>query len=203
MTKIKICGIRSRQEALWAANAGAWAVGFVFAPSRRRVSMEEAAAIIRELPANIHKVGVFVDMKISSVQEIISATGIDFLQFHGEESPAYCQEFDLPIIKSFLVEGEDSLDDVVNYNVFAHLFDTYTPNSRGGSGQTFDWRCLNILPAVPRVILAGGLNPQNVNHAIQETKPFAVDVSSGVEIAGRKDCELINEFISQVTIMKP
>jgi len=195
MVRVKICGIRSRKEALWIAAAGAWAAGFVFAPSRRQVTVGEAARIIAVLPPSIHKVGVFVDSALETVESIIAATGIDMLQFHGQESPAYCQEFNLPVIKSFRVGDKNSLAQVDKYHVFAHLFDTYVPGSYGGSGQTFDWRCLDDLPAGLRIILAGGLNPGNVASAVQQIRPFAVDVSSGVELAGHKDGSLIQDFI--------
>jgi phosphoribosylanthranilate isomerase len=198
MTEIKICGIRSLPDALWAIQAGAWAVGFIFAPSPRRIGLEQAAAIIRALPAAVHKVGVFVDADRSAVQGIISATGIDMLQFHGAESPEYCQEWELPVIKSFRVRDENSLTGIEQYQVFAHLFDTYVPGSPGGSGRSFDWRYLNHLPPELRIILAGGLHPKNVAAAIQQTHPFAVDVSSGVEIDGRKDRHLIEDFICNV-----
>jgi len=197
MTNVKICGIRSLQDAQWAIAAGAWAVGFIFAPSPRRITIEEAGRIIRELPSHIYKVGVFVDMKIAMVKEIVSGTGINMLQFHGQESPEYCREWNLPVIKSFRVRDEDSLDGIGKYQVFAHLFDTYVPSSHGGSGITFDWQYLENLQPGLRMILAGGLTPGNVSNAIQRIKPFAVDVSSGVEISGRKDCQLIQDFIFQ------
>jgi len=197
MTNVKICGIRSLQDALWAVNAGAWAVGFVFAPSRRQITAEQAGKIIRGLPPSVHKVGVFVDMKFESVKDIISETGIDILQLHGQESPEYCQECNLPIIKSFQVCDENSLTAVEKYTVFAHLFDTYVPGSHGGSGITFNWRYLENLHPGLRIILAGGLSPGNVVNAIRQVKPFAVDVSSGVEISGHKDSQLIQDFIRQ------
>lgn len=198
MVRVKICGMRSRHDAIWTASAGAWAAGFIFAPSQRQVTVDEAAQIIQVLPLSIHKVGVFVDSAIKTVKEIISATGIDMLQFHGQESPEYCQEFDLPVIKSFRVRDENSLADVEKYPVYAHLFDTYVPGSAGGSGISFDWRYLDVLPRNMRIMLAGGLTPRNVAEAIERLNPFAVDVSSGVEIAGRKDRNLINEFVGQV-----
>lgn len=200
MTKVKICGMRSLQEAQWAVEAGAWAVGFVFAPSQRRVTVEEAARIIRELPSSVHKVGVFVDMKMEMVEKVISETGIDILQFHGQESQEYCQEWQLPVIKSFRIKDEDSLSQAEKYLVFAYLFDTYTLGSAGGTGKTFDWRYLHDFQPNRRVILAGGLNPINVAGATRQVKPFAVDVSSGVESLGRKDQRLINEFIYQVQV---
>jgi phosphoribosylanthranilate isomerase len=198
MTKVKICGIRSLQDARWAIQAGAWAVGFIFAPSPRRLNLEQAASIIRKLPPSVHKVGVFVDSDIEGVRETIRATGIDMLQFHGAESPEYCQEWDLPVIKSFRVRDEISLAGVEKYKVFAHLFDTFVPGSPGGSGRSFDWRYLHNLPPELRIIVAGGLNPENVTAALRQTQPFAVDVSSGVEIDGRKGRHLIEDFIRNV-----
>jgi len=197
MVRVKICGMRSRQDAIWTVAAGAWAVGFIFAPSPRQVTVDEAAQIIQVIPPSVHKVGVFVNSTIEAVQETVAATGIDMLQFHGQESPEYCQEFNLPVIKSYRVRDENSLTEVEKYQVFAHLFDTHVPGSPGGSGKTFDWRCLEGLPGGLRIILAGGLKPSNVSPAIQRVKPFAVDVSSGVEINGRKDRNLIKDFIRQ------
>jgi phosphoribosylanthranilate isomerase len=202
MTYAKICGIRSVQEAEWAAAAGAWAVGFVFASSPRQVTVDEAARIIRQLPPSVHKVGVFVDMKMEMVGSIISDTGIDILQFHGHESPEYCQECHLPVIKSFRVQDENSLVQARKYQVYAYLFDTFTVDSAGGTGITFDWRLLDNFQSSLRIILAGGLNPSNVAGAIHRIKPYAVDVSSGVESLGRKDQKLINEFISQVKLSR-
>jgi len=195
MVRVKICGMRSRQDAILTAAAGAWAVGLIFAPSHRQVTVDEAAQIIQVVPPSVHKVGVFVDSSIEAVKETVAATGIDMLQFHGQESPEYCQEFNLPVIKSFRVRDENSLAEVEKYQVYAHLFDTYVPGSVGGSGKTFDWRCLEGLPRGQRIILAGGLNPGNVAQAIEQIKPFAVDVSSGVELFGHKDRNLIENFI--------
>ncbi len=203
MTKIKICGMRSPQDAICATSAGAWAAGFVFAPSARQVTVDEAARIIRVMHPSVHKVGVFVDSSLEAVKATAAATGIDMLQFHGQESPEYCQEFALPVIKSFRIRDEDSLAQVEKYKVFACLCDTYVPGRAGGSGQTFDWRCLQGLPASLRIILAGGLTPRNVSTAILQTRPFAVDVSSGVEINGRKDRKLIEAFIHQAKSVHP
>lgn len=197
MVKVKICGMRTPQDAMWAASAGAWAVGLVFSPSRRQVTIDEAAQIVRTVPVSIHKVGVFVDLNLDTVKKVVAATGIDMLQFHGQESPEYCQEFNLPVIKSFRVQDESSLAEVEKYKVFACLFDTWVSGCAGGSGETFDWRCLEGLPHNLRTILAGGLNPRNVSSAIHQTRPFAVDVSSGVEIYGHKDPKLMRDFIGQ------
>jgi phosphoribosylanthranilate isomerase len=159
--------------------------------------IEEAARIILELPQAIYKIGVFVDMNLAEVKDIVKSTGINMLQFHGKESPAYCAEWNLPVIKSFLVRDEDSLAGVELYQVYAHLFDTYQPGSAGGTGRTFNWHHLQNLKPGQRTILAGGLNPGNVAEAIRSVKPYAVDVSSGVETEGRKNRELIEQFVSQ------
>lgn len=199
MTRVKICGVRTYQEANWAATAGAWAVGFVFAPSRRRIAVDDAARIICELPPTIHKVGVFVDMDMEMVKEIARYTGIDMVQLHGQERPEYCAELHLPVIKSFQVKDADSLAEVEDYRVFAYLFDTYQEGCKGGTGKTFDWRYLGALSSTgKRVVVAGGLDPSNVAEAIRLTKPYAVDVSSGVEVGGRKERGLVEEFIRRV-----
>jgi phosphoribosylanthranilate isomerase len=198
MTRVKICGIRSVVEAFWAVKAGAWAVGFILAPSPRRLDVDEAARIIRRLPARIIKVGVFVDEEFEQVKYTVRHTGLNMLQFHGQESPEYCQEWAVPVIKSFRVKDRESLAGVKKYEVFAHLFDTYQEGSYGGTGRTFDWRHLSVLDSDSRVILAGGLNCSNVTGAVRLLRPFAVDVSSGVEVNGSKDRWLIEEFVSRV-----
>ncbi|NLU49701.1 MAG: phosphoribosylanthranilate isomerase [Syntrophomonadaceae bacterium] len=196
MTRVKICGIRSEEEARWAVAAGAWAVGLVFAPSPRQVTVEQAASFVRQLPPQVYKVGVFVDASRKEVSDVVKHTGINMLQFHGRETPEYCEGWHLPVIKSFRVKDADSLAGVEEYRVYAWHFDAYREGYWGGTGTTFDWHCLQALKPGARVILAGGLQPGNVAWAVHVVRPYAVDVSSGVERAGRKDRKLIEQFIA-------
>jgi phosphoribosylanthranilate isomerase len=141
-----------------------------------------------------------VDTPIETVKAIIDETGINILQFHGQESPEYCQEWSLPVIKSFSIQDENSLANIEKYQVFAYLMDTFAPNSPGGTGKTFDWGFIDDINPNLHLILAGGLNPGNAARAICRVRPFAVDVSSGVETSGRKDHGLIHEFVRQAQI---
>ncbi|MCL6447194.1 MAG: phosphoribosylanthranilate isomerase [Armatimonadetes bacterium] len=199
MVWVKICGIRDLETALFAARAGADALGFVFAPGRRQVAPVQAKAIIRALPPGIVKIGVFVDAPLHEVQEIARFCGLDAVQLHGSESPRYCRLAGLPVIKAFRVGAGDLTGAVGSYDAAAILLDTYVPGRAGGTGKSFDWRLAGKLKLnyAGRIILAGGLNAQNVQEAIRIARPDGVDVSSGVETNGRKDREKIKEFIKK------
>ncbi|MGQ2966881.1 phosphoribosylanthranilate isomerase [Methylophilus sp.] len=200
-TRVKICGI-TRQEDAWAAiDAGADALGFVFyAPSPRAVTAAQAQAIIRTLPPYIGKVGLFVNAAVAEVQQLVAATALDCLQFHGDEQADYCEKFNLPYYKAIRVKPELNLIqcelDFASAN--ALLLDTFSEKAVGGTGQTFDW---SLIPAGLQkpVILAGGLNPDNVTQALQQVQPYAVDVSGGVEAQkGIKSPEKIAAFMQRV-----
>jgi len=198
---IKICGITRVEDALAAARLGAHALGFVFyGPSPRFISAEAAAAIISTLPPFVTPVGVFVDSPAEEVRVIIRATGLQMLQFHGAETPAYCRQFGLRHIKAVRVrQGVDLLQYAAQYSAAAGLLlDAYREGVHGGSGETFDWDLIPPALSLP-VVLSGGLNPENVTQAVQRVRPWAVDVSSGVEAAkGVKDVEKIAAFIAGV-----
>jgi phosphoribosylanthranilate isomerase len=200
---IKICGILTLKAALCSIEAGVDAIGFVFADSRRKIDIEKAANIIKALPSGIEKVGVFVDMPHAEVKAIAESLGLNLLQFHGEESPEYCRLFPGKAIKSFAVKDPADLLAIEPYrnNISACLLDTFQEGRPGGTGNAWNWACLagkieQVLDGIP-LIVAGGLNARNVGEAITVLKPYGVDISSGVEKAGKKDCQLIKEFIEE------
>ena len=196
--RIKICGITSAHDALAAVEAGADALGFMFfQDSPRRVPIEQAGSIVRELPPFVAKVGVFVNPTETEVRVAIAECGIDTLQFHGEEPPPFCQQFGLKFIKAFRVQNADSLKPASEYASAAWLLDSYVPGQHGGTGAVFNWDIAADAARRHRwVILAGGLTPENVADAVRRVKPFGLDVSSGVESSPRrKEPAKIRAFI--------
>jgi phosphoribosylanthranilate isomerase len=197
-TRIKVCGVTDPKSALAAVAAGADALGFMFyPPSPRSIAIDTAAAIIAQLPPFVARVGVFVDPTPALVGQAIEQAGIDTLQFHGDEPPEFCIGFRLPSIKAFRLHDRASLAPLAAYPHSAWLLDSFVPGPRGGSGQTFNWDLAVEAGAGGHpTLLAGGLTPDNVAAAIRYVRPFAVDVSSGVESApGRKDPDRIRRFI--------
>ncbi|HPV32373.1 MAG TPA: phosphoribosylanthranilate isomerase [Methylotenera sp.] len=202
-TRVKICGITRPEDALVAVDLGVDALGLVFyAPSPRNVTIATAADVARQIPAFVSVVGLFVNAEPSFVEEVIANVGLSLLQFHGDETPEDCERFGLPYIKAIRVKADTNL---VQYardftSAKALLLDTYTEGVAGGTGQLFDW---NLIPsALPKpVILAGGLQANNVAQAIWQVKPYAVDVSGGVEATkGIKDAQKIAAFMQQVNL---
>ena len=196
--KVKICGITSLADARLALEAGADALGFVFyEPSPRYVSPEEAAAIIRQLPPFPLKVGVFVNAPQDLVFTAMGQCRLGLLQFHGDESPDYCLQFGLMSMKAFRIETPDCLQRLADYPTDAWLLDACAPGKPGGTGQTFNWDlAVQAMKLGRPVFLAGGLTPENVADAVRRVRPYAVDVSTGVEAApGRKDPAKVRAFI--------
>jgi phosphoribosylanthranilate isomerase len=197
--RVKICGITRLEDALCAVHAGADALGFVFYDkSPRHVPVENAAAICAALPPFVASVGLFVDAPFAVVCEVLQRVPLDLLQFHGDESPAYCAQFGKPYLKAIRVHAAtDLLKCAADFAAArALLLDAFVPGVPGGTGESFDW---NLIPAdFPKpVVLSGGLTPENVAAAVSETRPWAVDVSSGVEAAkGIKDCDKVAHFIA-------
>ncbi len=177
--------------------AGADALGFVFFQgSPRYVSPAEAAGIIRRLPAFVQTVGLFVNEELATVNEVADQCGLDLVQLHGEESPGYCAAVTRRVIKAFRVKDVSSLVDITNHHVAAWLLDAWSPAVHGGTGTTFNWDIAALASASHCIILAGGLTPENVAVAVATVKPYAVDVSSGVESApGKKDAVKVSRFI--------
>lgn len=196
--RVKICGITRLEDARAAVEAGADALGFMFyEPSLRRVRLPEAAAIARQIPPFVARVGVFVNPDPAFVRQAVEACGLDTLQFHGEESPEFCAQFSLRQIKAFRVRDESTLQDCLRYPDRAWLLDSYVPGQLGGTGAVFNWAlAARAKETNPWIILAGGLTPENIAQAVGQTRPYGVDVSSGVESApGIKDARLIQAFV--------
>ncbi|MCX6339392.1 MAG: phosphoribosylanthranilate isomerase [Candidatus Aureabacteria bacterium] len=197
MVKVKICGITNRDDAHAAVHAGADALGFVFAPSPRRVAPERAREIIGSLPLFVSTVGVFVDEDPASVREVVSFCNLRYIQFHGDEPPEICNAFGDRAIKAVQIKDEGDLRGLERYHVSAFLLDSHVAGRRGGTGTSFPWELAARVGSMGRsVILSGGLNSGNVAQAIRIAAPYAVDVSSGVESEpGKKDPALVREFI--------
>lgn len=203
MMKVKICGITNHEDAQKAMYYGAYAVGFIFhKKSPRYVSPSKARKLIEALPPFMVPVGVFVDLKEKAVRDICNFTRIRTVQFHGEETPLYCKRFtDYKIIKAFRVNDLFDVNGVRKYKVDAYLFDTYQENLLGGTGKTFNWNTLKGQKFEKPIILSGGLTASNVEEGISTVKPYAVDVSSGVEKSpGIKDPRKIREFMKAALI---
>lgn len=193
---VKICGITNIEDALLAAEYGADILGFVFADSPRRVSAETALAICDMLPEHVLKAGVFVNEDPVVVESITTVCGLDLLQFHGDETPEYCARFGEMAVKALRVKDEESMADLSAYGVKTFLLDAYVPGRRGGTGRKFDWSLAAEAARNESIILSGGLTPDNVAEAIEQVRPYAVDVSSGVESSpGKKNAEKIMAFI--------
>lgn len=199
---VKICGVTSEEDALLAVAMGADAVGFVFAPSPRQIAPTRAADIVKRLPPEVLTVGVFRDELPQRVVEIVNGTGLRAAQLHGHELPAdarWIRERLRFLIQAFPA-GSPGLDHVDEYGADAILIDSATP----GSGQVFDWSLAEGAPSNRRVIIAGGLTPENVGDAIARTRCWGVDVSTGVEASpGRKDARKVRAFIAAAREAEP
>jgi len=201
-TRVKLCGITRAEDGVAAALAGVDAIGLVFyPPSARWVTTTQAAEILAVLPPLVTTVGLFVDADPQQVRAVLAALPLDVLQFHGSESATYCESFGRPYIKAVAMADTD---DVLAYSrqhpaARALLLDSHGGGRVGGTGERFDWQ--RIPPQLDKpLILAGGLNPDNVAAAIRQVRPYAVDVSSGVEVTkGIKDNERVNAFMYSVT----
>lgn len=200
-TRVKICGIRDAANARVAAEAGADAIGLVFyRKSPRYVAPAAAAAIAASLPPYVMAVGLFVDSPREEVESILGEVPLDLLQFQGEEPPAFCEAFGRPFVRAVrMEEGIDLLEYADRFSrAKALLLDAHVPGQPGGTGRTFDWAGIPREVPIP-LILSGGLTVQNVGRAVREVRPWAVDVSSGVERErGVKDPAKIVEFIRSV-----
>ena len=202
-----MCGTTRQQDAEAAVALGVDALGFIFADkSPRRVTPEFASELIAGLPPFISRVGVFVDSDLEEVKKIVAAAGLTQVQLHGKESPEYCRELknwshSLSVCKTFLIGNQTTAPDLSPYHgvIDCVLFDTFVKGLDGGTGQTFNWENLDKLRIDVPMILAGGLNPDNVAEAIIKTTPYAVDVNSGVEDhPGVKNHELLAMLIANV-----
>lgn len=197
MVRIKICGITSREDALGACEAGADALGFIFwQGSKRYIDPDEAKKIVKALPPFVTSVGVFVDESHDTISETVDLVGLDAVQLHGDESPDFCAAVKRPVIKAFRVTGEEVVSELSRYSVSACLLDTYREGVLGGTGETFNWDIAKMATLSGRVILAGGLTPENISDAVRQVGPYGIDVSSGVEMSeGKKDMDMVRLFI--------
>ncbi len=200
MVTVKICGITNLEDALALCEYGADAIGFIFyRNSPRFIEPHKAGEIIKELPPFVTAVGVFVNEDISAVNKIAREAGLNVVQLHGNESTEFCEKITGRVIKSFKVkkgEAKTLYHEMEKYNVYAYLLDTYKEELEGGTGVVFDWDIAMEAGKLGRIILAGGLTPENVADAIKKVRPYAVDVSSGVEERpGKKDLKKVREFI--------
>lgn len=214
---VKICGISTMKAALAAVEAGTDAVGFIFAPSRRQVTIERARGLIMGLPPEVAKVGVFVNETPEQIRRMAAEAGLTHVQLHGAELPEMMDGIGLPVIKGFRIRGLDDLDQLPAYRGAAGLLlDPYVPGQAGGTGQRLDGSLLReaerilreagvplagpdepLTPGRPKLILAGGLSPENLAEAIQVARPGGVDVSSGVETDGQKDIDKTYAFVKR------
>lgn len=204
-TRVKICGITRVEDARAAINSGADALGLVFySKSPRYVELSVAANIARNIGPFVTIVGLFVNAEAAQVREAVRTVGLDLLQFHGDEDEAYCAQFEMPYIKAIRMSPELDVKEVVTKYPSARgfLFDAWNKDKYGGTGETFEWERLSSLKEsadtdIP-FILAGGLTPENVGQAVAAVKPYAIDVSGGVEQSpGIKSPELIQQFIDR------
>ena len=191
MTKVKICGLSTKEAVKIAVSAGADYIGFVFAPSKRQVTVEQATELAKFIPSHVRKVGVFVSPSRAELLEAVDKVGLDLVQVHGQVADDLFEDLPCASIQAVQVDGEGH---VPNSQADYLLFDAPV----AGSGQTFDWGKLDTTGLAQPFFIAGGLNENNVAEAIQHFTPFAVDVSSGVEIDGQKDHEKIRRFIERV-----
>ena len=200
MVRVKICGITTLDDAVAAVDCGADALGFVFfRGSPRYITTDRAFSIIKELPSFVTSVGVFVDERPQEIDRIASEACLDIIQLHGDEQPEACR-MARRMVKAIRVKSIDSLEPLKNFRdrVSAFLLDAYAPDALGGTGLMFNWDIAVEAKQFGRIILAGGLTPENVQHAVRHVRPYAVDVSSGVEREkGRKDYDKLKLFIDR------
>ncbi len=197
--KVKICGITNLKDALISVDAGADALGFIFYnKSPRFITPEGAKSIIEQLPPFVTTIGVFVNETAVCINDVKSFTGIDLVQLHGDEPPSFCALWQRTI-KAFRVMDFVDLAILESFRCNAFLLDTFAPDSYGGTGQIFNWDIAVEAKKYGRVILSGGLNPDNIIRAVRHVRPYAVDVSSGVESTtkGIKDASKIRAFIER------
>ena len=197
MTRVKFCGFTHQDDVIHAVSLGVDALGFVFyAPSSRYVAPEQAKTLMRAVPAFVTRVGLFVDEEAETVQRTFEIARLNLIQYHGDESPEFCDDVGLPYIKAFRVQkGMNLRSEIDRYpNASGFLLDAYVKGQPGGTGERFDWELIPQSHAP--IILAGGLTPDNAKDAIDQVAPWALDVSGGIEIKpGRKDPDKMARFM--------
>jgi len=198
--RVKVCGLTRGQDALLAAELGADAVGFVFAPrSRRLADPEVVAAAVRELPPLVVAVGVFQDQPLEEVRERVRACGLHVAQLHGGEDMDYVRALGVPVLKAVALSCRQDVDRLAGFpGLGGFLLDTAAGGASGGTGQTFDWSWAREARRYGRVVLAGGLTPDNVAHAVRQVRPWGVDAASGTEsVPGVKDPDKVRLFVER------
>jgi len=200
MVRVKVCGITNAVDALQAVELGADALGFIFYKgSKRYIDPRDAHRIISSLPPFISSVGVFVNQTVPEIKGAVETSGVDTVQLHGDETPEFCAMLPYKLIKAVRVKDTVNSDQVELYPVRAILFDKHTDEMYGGTGTSFDWGVLKGINISKKVILSGGLTPENVSRAIEIVKPYGVDVSTGVEDSpGKKNHMKMRKFIEAV-----
>ncbi len=200
MTRVKICGIMSGEDAAAAVAAGADALGFVFVPdSPRYIRAERAERIVAGLPPFVTSVGVFVNQELDEILEIAARCRLQAVQLHGEEPEEIARRIPLQVIKAIRVRNQESLRPVATYPAHAFLLDAYVEGKAGGTGTAFSWDLVAAVSGKAPIILSGGLRPDSVEAAVRRIRPYAVDVSSGVEFRpGEKDPQKVREFVAAV-----
>ena len=198
--KVKICGMTQLKDALFAVEQGVDAVGFIFyKKSPRAVTMKTVREIIKKLPPLVETVGVFVNESAERVNKMADYCGLDLVQLHGEESPAFCRKIHRRVIKAFRVKDLQSIKQLEKFPVSGFLLDTFSDDLHGGTGKTFDWNLALPAKKMGPVILAGGLTPRNILQAVRQVRPYGVDVCSGVEKSpGIKDLEKVRAFLKNI-----
>lgn len=199
MVKVKICGLRRKEDIEYANELKPDYVGFVFAKSKRQIEVEQALDLISLLDKEIKTVGVFVNEPVENALKIAQTLNLDVLQFHGDETQDYIDNFkNFTVWKAIRIKDKEDLEKTKEFRVNSFVFDTLTKNEYGGTGKTFNWEVLKGFELNVPIILAGGLNENNVEEAIRIVNPYAVDVSSGVETEGYKDFKKLKSFIEKV-----
>lgn len=200
MVFTKVCGITNPGDARVAADAGADAIGLIFAESSRRVDVDEARRVAISLPEDVLKVGVFVNAGPAEVLEVAREVGLDLAQLHGDETPetvAAIRGAGLPVMRALRVRNAAALAEIERYEADLFLLDAWSAKARGGTGERFDWELAKSLKGRGNIVVSGGLTPENVRDAIEFFEPYGVDASSSLEEApGRKDYERVRRFVS-------
>lgn len=198
---VKICGITSVEDAVAVTDAGADAIGLMFyEDSPRHVTLEQAREIAAAVPPHVARVGVFVNAETAFIQQAVAECMLNILQFHGDETPEQCRGFPVMTMKAFRMRGPETLEQLPEYGTDGFLLDAYVKDALGGTGETFNWGlAVRAAEFGKPIFLAGGLTPDNVADAVQQVRPFGVDVSSGVESApGKKDADAVWSLVAAV-----
>ena len=199
MVKVKVCGITNPGDAREAADAGADAIGLIFAKSSRRISVEEARRISIALPDGVLKVGVFVNAEPAEVLSTAREVGLDLAQLHGDETPetvAAIRGAGLPVMKAVRVRNAEALGALERYEADLFLLDAWSAKARGGTGERFDWTLAKLVKGRGNIVVSGGLTPENVREAVEFFEPYGVDASSSLEEKpGRKSGERLRRFV--------